>query len=101
MARSFTTLKKKMKPERLARAKAKAKAMMADMLLAEIRRSMNLTQKDLAKALRIRQPSLSKLEAQDDMKIGTLRRIVQALGGDLELVAHLPGGDIRLAQFRG
>jgi hypothetical protein len=29
-----------------------------------------------------------------------LIRIIEALGGELELIAHLPGGDIRLSQFR-
>jgi transcriptional regulator with XRE-family HTH domain len=99
MAKKFSTLEKKMNPERLARAKARAKEVMADMLLSEIRREMKLTQEDLAESLGIKQPSLSKLETQDDMQISTLRRIVQALGGKLELVAHLPQGDIRISQF--
>lgn len=34
------------------------------------------------------------------MQIGTLIRIIEALGGELELIAHLPGGDVRLSQFR-
>jgi transcriptional regulator with XRE-family HTH domain len=74
--------------------------MMAEMLLAEIRKSMGLTQEDLAAALGITQPSLSKLENQDDMQITTLRRLVQALGGELEIIAHLPRGDIRISQFK-
>lgn len=32
--------------------------------------------------------------------IGTLSRIIEALGGELELIAHLPGVDVRLNQFR-
>ena len=59
-----------------------------------------LTQEDLAAALDIKQPSLSKLESQNDMQISTLRRVIHALGGSLELVAHLPGGDIRISQFK-
>ena len=35
----------------------------------------------------------------DDMHVSTLRRIVSALGGELEIVAHLPAGDIRISQF--
>lgn len=100
MARNFRELETQMAPERLARAETKAKEIMADMLLAEIRKQMGLTQKELAATLEIKQPSLSKIESQDDMKIGTLIRIIDALGGKLELIAHLPGGDIRLSQFR-
>ena len=100
MPRNFKELEAQMAPERLARAEIKAKEIMADMLLTEIRKQMGLTQRELAAALKIKQPSLSKIESQDDMKIGTLIRIIEALGGELELIAHLPGGDIRLSQFR-
>jgi hypothetical protein len=46
------------------------------------------------------QPSLSKLENQDDMQVSTLRRLIEALGGQLEIIAHLPKGDIRIRQFK-
>ncbi|MCF8128091.1 MAG: helix-turn-helix transcriptional regulator [Deltaproteobacteria bacterium] len=99
MPRNFKALEAQMAPERLARAEMKAKEILADMLLAEIRKQMGLTQEQLAKALNIKQPTLSKIESQGDMQIGTLRRIIEALGGELELIAHLPGGDVRLSQF--
>ena len=88
-----------MPPDARAWAKARAKEMIADLLLAEIRKNVGLTQEDLAAQLGIKQPTLSKLESQDDMQISTLRRLIQALGGELELIAHLPGGDIRIRQF--
>ena len=88
-----------MSPERTARAKARAREIMAEMLLAEIRKQVGLTQGDVAEAMGIKQPSLSKLESQDDMQISTLGRLISALGGELELIAHLPGGDIRIKQF--
>jgi predicted transcriptional regulator len=96
---SFNKLRAKMTPKQLAEADARAKEMMAEMLLAEIRQSAGLTQEELAKALGIKQPSLSRLESQHDMQISTLQRLVRALGGELEVVAHLPGGTIRIRQF--
>lgn len=99
MARNFHELEAKMPPESLVRAKARAKEMMAEMLLAEIRKSVGLTQEQLAASLGIKQPTLSRLESQDDMQISTLRRLIRALGGELEIIAHLPGGEIRLSQF--
>ena len=101
MARNFKELEGQMRPESLARAKARAKEMMAEMLLAEIRKNVGLTQEDLAAQLGIEQPTLSKLESQDDMQVSTLQRLIRALGGELELIAHLPGGDIRIRQFTG
>jgi DNA-binding XRE family transcriptional regulator len=99
MAHKYEELEKQMDPQRLARAKAKAKEIMADMLLAEIRKQAGFTQEDLAKAMGVKQPSLSKLESQEDMQISTLARLIEALGGTLELIAHMPRGDIRIGQF--
>ncbi len=100
MVKRFEKLIGKMNPERVKRAKAKAKDIMAEMLLAEIRKGAGLTQEDLAKTIGIRQASLSKLESQDDMQISTLQRLINALGGQLELIAHMPAGDIRISQFK-
>lgn len=100
MARNFNELRDQMTPERRERIDAMSRELMVEMLLSEIRREAGLTQIDLANALGIKQPSLSKLESQDDMQISTLRRIVKALGGELELVAKLPGGIVKISQFR-
>ena len=100
MARKFQELEANMPPASLLRAKARAKEMMTEMLLVEIRKAVGLTQEDMAKSLGIKQPTFSRLESQSDMQIGTLRRLIEALGGELEIIAHLPGGDIRLNQFK-
>ena len=55
--RKFEELEKQMGPERLAKAKAKAKEMMAEMLLAEIRKEAGFTQEDLAATLGVKQPA--------------------------------------------
>ncbi len=99
MRRKFSELQARMAPERRAAAKARAREMMAEMLLAEIRRQTGLTQEELAASLGIKQPTLSKLESQSDMQISTLRRLIEALGGRLELIAHLPDADVRITQF--
>ena len=100
MAHKFEKLKKSMRPGSLKKAEAKAKEMMAEMLLAEIRKEVGITQEDLAKTMGIKQPSLSKLESQEDIQISTLKRLIQALGGQLELIAHMPAGDIKISQFK-
>lgn len=99
MAHKFEKLEKQMDSRRVKRAQAKAKDVMAEMFLTEIRKEVGLTQEDLAKTMGIKQPSLSKLESQDDIQVSTLGRIIKALGGQLELIAHMPGGDIRISQF--
>ncbi len=99
MKKNFNELRRQMAPEKRAEAELRAKEAMAEMLLSEIRRQTGLTQEDLAEALGISQPTLSKMESQTDMQISTLRRLIEALGGNLELIAHLPGGDVRIGQF--
>lgn len=100
MARNFRELESAMPPESRARAKARAKEMMAEMLLSEIRQEVGLTQEEVAESLGIKQPTLSRIESQDDIHLSTLQRLVRALGGDLEIIAHLPGRDVRIRQFR-
>lgn len=100
MAKKFSNLRKKMSPTARANAQLKKKEMMAEMLLSEIRKESGLTQKELAESLGIKQPSLSKLESQDDMQVSTLKKIVEALGGKLEIIAHLPKGELRIGQFK-
>ena len=101
MRRKFSELKARMSPEARTRSEARTKAMMADMLLGEVRELVGLTQEELAKRLGIKQPTLSHLESQEDMQVSTLRRVIEALGGTLEIVVHLPTGDIRIQQFAG
>ena len=100
MAKKFENLENKMDTKRVTRAKARAREVMAEMLLAEIRKDAGFTQEDIARTIGIKQPSLSKLESQDDIQVSTLQRLIEALGGQLELIAHMPGGDIRISQFK-
>lgn len=97
--KNFDQLRSGMTDEQQKQADLKSREMLTEMLLSEIRREMGLTQQQLAESVGIKQPSLSKLEKQSDMQISTLQRLVESLGGSLEIVAHFPKGDIKLSQF--
>lgn len=101
MAHKYQTLRNRMTSPQKAQAEKRAKEIMAEMFLSEIRKSTGMTQEELAGKLGIAQPSLSQLENQGEMQIGTLKRLIEALGGTLEIVAHLPRGDVRIGQFGG
>ena len=58
--------------------------------LRELRQIAGKAQEDIATALNIKQPSVSKIEKQADMHISTLRSYVEAVGGELELTVKLP-----------
>jgi hypothetical protein len=65
--------------------------------LRELRMIAGKAQTDIAAALRIKQPSVSKVESQADMYVSTLRAYVEAIGGKLELIVRLP--DRRVARL--
>src|SRR3546814_3077555 len=58
--------------------------------LRELRQITGKAQADIATALNIKQPSVSKIEKQADMYLSTLRSYVEAVGGKLELMVKLP-----------
>ena len=97
--RNFSELRDKMTPAQRERSKSRLQQMQSEMLLAELRKFAGQTQEEVASQLGVSQPCLSKMENQSDMQIGTLNRIVESLGGRLELVAHMPAGDVVLTQF--
>ncbi len=57
--------------------------------LRELRQLAGKVQAEVATALRIKQPSVSKIERQTDMYLSTLRAYVEAIDGELELVVRL------------
>src|SRR5206468_2758429 len=81
------------------KAARRTQELLGELLLSELRQLAGKSQRQVADALGIKQPSLSKLEKQTDMQVSTLRRIVQALGGELEMVVKLPHGTVRIDQF--
>jgi hypothetical protein len=57
-----------------------------------LREAAQKTQADVARATEMDQSEISRLEQREDMKLSTLRRYVQALGGDVEVTAVLKTG---------
>src|SRR5689334_1078991 len=70
---------------------ARAEELIAEeMTLRELRTARKLTQVRMAKTLGITQDSVSRLEKRSDLLLSTLRKTVEAMGGDLSLVARFP-----------
>ncbi|MHB1711727.1 MAG: XRE family transcriptional regulator [Acidimicrobiales bacterium] len=59
--------------------------------LRKIRQARSLTQATMAEFLDIDQPHVSRLERQTDLMLSTLRRFIEAAGGELHLVVSFPG----------
>ncbi len=99
MANKYSELRSSMSPEAQGRAETEAQAMLAQMPLNELRQARGLSQKMLAELLNVRQPSIAKLEKRTDMYISTLRSHIEAMGGELEVVARFPEGTVKISNF--
>ena len=64
--------------------------------LQALRKRRDVRQRDLAAALDVSQPSVSKLERRSDVKVGTLSAAVAAMGGELEITARFQDEVVRL-----
>jgi len=73
--------------------------MMAEMPLQELRQARGLSQKMLAELLHVQQPSIAKLEKRTDMYISTLRSHIEAMGGELDVIARFPDGAVKITNF--
>lgn len=61
--------------------------------LYRIREELEISQKELAQTLGIKQPSLSAIENRgNDLKISTMKKYVEAMGGKLRIDVELPTG---------
>lgn len=99
MAKKFQNLRDKMSPKRRKKVDAMTKEMLAEMPMHELRRARRLSQEKIAEILDIKQGSVSKLERRTDLYISTLRRYIEAMGGELELQAHFPEGSVTIAEL--
>ena len=96
---SFAKLRGKMTPSAQAKAEAEALRLGAEMDLAEIRRALKLSQEEIAQILHVGQGSVAKIERRTDMYLSTLRRFIEAMGGELEIVARFADHSVKIKNF--
>ena len=99
MARNVNELFAKMSPESRAAVDKRVKAAIAAMPMDELREARALTQTQLAAVLNVTQGAVSKVERRADMYISTLRSYISAMGGDLQIRAVFPEGEVLINQF--
>lgn len=96
MARKFSELKQRLPADVRDRADRRTQEMLEELPLHALRHALDLSQRELADILHVQQGSISKLERRTDMYLSTLRRFIEAMGGELEIVARFADGDIRI-----
>src|SRR6185312_4866120 len=96
---SFAELRARMSPEAQVKAQAEAQRLGEEMDLAEVRRALKLSQEEIGQTLQIKQGSVAKIEKRADMYVSTLRRFIEAMGGQLEIIARFPDHVVKIRNF--
>lgn len=87
-SKSWKALEKsKLSPEARARVRERASRELEELTLKRLRQQLELTQVEVSRAASMTQSELSRLESRTDHLTSTLRRYVEALGGELEITA--------------
>lgn len=77
--------------ERKQRIQARTEELEAEYLtLQELRKAVGLTQAEVSRSLQMPQSNLSRLERESDMLLSTLRKYIDAIGGNLTILIELP-----------
>lgn len=100
MARKFSDLRAKMSPESRARVDARVVAALQQLPLLELRKARSLSQQKLAEALDTTQGEVSKIEHRTDLYLSTLRNYIEAMGGELDIIARFKDGAVRISTFQ-
>ncbi|WP_350305196.1 helix-turn-helix domain-containing protein [Photorhabdus viridis] len=83
--------------ESQARIREMADEMILETGLQMMREELKLSQKSLAEAMGISQPAVTQIEQRgNEVKLATLKRYVEAMGGKLSLTIELPDGGGRV-----
>jgi len=90
----YTTLDEfinKLPPDSQKRIKESAKKAIAhELSLQEMRKSLAISQTEMAERLELNQGDISKFERREDVYVSSVRRYIEAMGGKLELIAKFP-----------
>ena len=98
MTTPYSELRKLMSPAARREAEDRTQEMLREIRLADIRKVLELTQKDMAERLGVSQAAISSFENQPDMLLKTLSKYLEKLGAELVLTARFPDGEIVIEQ---
>ena len=96
MAKKYATLRKKMSAAARAASDREYVRLNAEMPLNQLRQALRLSQEKIAEAMGVSQAAVSRMENREDLFIGTLRRFIEAMGGELDIRARFPQGEVTL-----
>jgi predicted transcriptional regulator len=83
-------------PQAAARVATRVREEIRELTLRELRQELDFTQAELAEVADMTQSEMSRLESRADHRMSTLRRYVEALGGEIEVMAVIGGKRVKL-----
>lgn len=95
----FTQLTENLSPERRSKIEEYKFELREEMAMHELRQALGASQEALAEQLKVLQPAIAKMERRSDIHISSLRRMIEAMGGSLEIKAHFPQGDVTITNY--
>lgn len=100
MAHNWRDIRRTLSPEQEEETRQYVKSVVETVSLNQLREARSLTQASLASILGVNQGSVSKMEKRTDMYVSTLRSFIQAMGGQLQIRAVFPEGEVEIEQFK-
>jgi predicted transcriptional regulator len=67
-----------------------------EMTLQELREALHIQQGELGAMLGIKQAAVSRMERRNDILLSSLRKAVEAMGGELIITARFSNAEVRL-----
>jgi DNA-binding transcriptional regulator YiaG len=88
----WADIKAGMRPAARQRMESEARELSDEMHLSQLRKARGLTQEAMADLLGVSQAEVSKMERRSELYIGTLRKFIEAMNGELVLAARFADG---------
>jgi len=88
----WSDIKARIKPATRARIEAEGRRLSGDLHLSQLRKARGLTQETMAELLGVSQAEVSKMERRTELYVGTLRKFIEAMNGELVLAARFSDG---------
>ncbi|NKI70524.1 transcriptional regulator [Collimonas pratensis] len=99
MSKKFYELEAKILPAARARSNKKFHAMFKEIPLSKLRHAYGQAQKALSAVQNPGQPTVMNLAQNADMYISSLRAHIEAMGGELDIIARFPEGAVKIQNF--
>ncbi len=96
--RTYEQIMAELPAARRAKIEGRARQLIAEeMALRQLRKARKLTQQQMAKILKIGQDGVSRLERRSDLLLSTLQSYVEAMGGQLRIIAEFKEGAVAIS----